>query len=281
VLIDKPVGWTSHDVVAVVRRQLGLRSVGHAGTLDPFATGLLVVLVGRATRLARFVEAEQKVYQTTVEFGVATDTDDATGTVTAQLIPEAWPTLPQLADAARQLEGVQQQRPPAYSAKHVNGKRAYAMARAGEVVELPPVEVMVHALTLQDWSPPRLELTATVGRGTYIRALARDLGTLVGLPAHCHALRRTAIGPFAVADAVAPEAVTAAVLRSPADMVGSLPRVTVTADERRDIGFGRAIAQRAAGTGHVALLNAEGVLLAVAVAHEGRWQPEVVLEPAA
>jgi tRNA pseudouridine55 synthase len=281
VLIDKPVGWTSHDVVAVVRRQLGLRSVGHAGTLDPFATGLLVVLVGRATRLARFVEAERKVYQTTVEFGVATDTDDATGTVTAQLVPESWPTLQQLAHAASQLEGVQQQRPPAYSAKHVNGKRAYAMARAGEVVELPPVEVMVHALTLQDWSPPHLTLMATVGRGTYIRALARDLGTLVGLPAHCHALRRTAIGPFAVADAVAPEAVTAAVLRSPAAMVGSLPRLTVTAEERRDIGFGRAIAQREAGTGHVALLDAEGALLAVAVAHEGRWQPEVVLEPAA
>lgn len=280
-LIDKPVGWTSHDVVAVVRRQLGLRSVGHAGTLDPFATGLLVVLVGRATRLARFVEAEQKVYQTTVEFGVATDTDDATGTVTAQLVPESWPTLQQLAHAASQLEGVQQQRPPVYSAKHVNGKRAYAMARAGEVVELPPVEVMVHALTLQDWSPPHLTLMATVGRGTYIRALARDLGTLVGLPAHCHALRRTAIGPFAVADAVAPEAVTAAVLRSPAAMVGSLPRLTVTAEERRDIGFGRAIAQREAGTGHVALLDAEGALLAVAVAHEGRWQPEVVLEPAA
>ncbi|HQW66755.1 MAG TPA: tRNA pseudouridine(55) synthase TruB [Gemmatimonadales bacterium] len=280
-LIDKPVGWTSHDVVAVVRRQLGLRSVGHAGTLDPFATGLLVVLVGRATRLARFVEAERKVYQTTVEFGVATDTDDATGTVTAQLVPESWPTLQQLAHAASQLEGVQQQRPPAYSAKHVNGKRAYAMARAGEVVELPPVEVMVHALTLQDWSPPHLTLMATVGRGTYIRALARDLGTLVGLPAHCHALRRTAIGPFAVADAVAPEAVTAAVLRSPAAMVGSLPRLTVTAEERRDIGFGRAIAQREAGTGHVALLDAEGALLAVAVAHEGRWQPEVVLEPAA
>lgn len=280
-LIDKPVGWTSHDVVAVVRRQLGLRSVGHAGTLDPFATGLLVVLVGRATRLARFVEAEQKVYQTTVEFGVATDTDDATGTVTAQLVPESWPTLQQLAHAASQLEGVQQQRPPVYSAKHVNGKRAYAMARAGEVVELPPVEVMVHALTLQDWSPPHLTLMATVGRGTYIRALARDLGTLVGLPAHCHALRRTAIGPFAVADAVAPEAVTAAVLRSPAAMVGSLPRLTVTAEERRDIGFGRAIAQREAGTGHVALLDAEGALLAVAAAHEGRWQPEVVLEPAA
>lgn len=280
-LIDKPVGWTSHDVVAVVRRQLGLRSVGHAGTLDPFATGLLVVLVGRATRLARFVEAERKVYEASVEFGVATDTDDSTGTVTAQLVPAEWPTLPQLVAAAGQLEGLQLQRPPAYSAKHVAGKRAYAMARAGEVVELSPVEVMVHSLTLLDWSPPMLQLTATVGRGTYIRALARDLGVSVGLPAHCHTLRRTAIGPFAVADAVGPEAVTAAVLRSPAEMVGSLPRVVVTAEERRDLGYGRAIAQRGGGEGHVALLDAEGRLLAVAVAREGRWQPEVVLEPAA
>jgi len=281
VLIDKPVGWTSHDVVAVVRRQLGLRSVGHAGTLDPFATGLLVVLVGRATRLARFVEAERKVYETTVEFGVATDTEDATGTVTAQVAPEAWPTLPQLVSAASQLEGVQQQRPPAYSAKHVAGKRAYALARAGEVVELPPVEVMVHELKLVDWSPPMLRLTATVGRGTYIRAIARDLGVLLGLPAHCHALRRTSIGPFAVADAVAPDAVTTEALRSPAAMVGSLPRVIVTAEERRDLGFGRAITQRESGIGHVALLDAEGTLLAVAVAQDGRWQPEVVLEPAA
>lgn len=280
-LIDKPVGWTSHDVVAVVRRQLGLRSVGHAGTLDPFATGLLVVLVGRATRLARFVEAERKVYETTVEFGVATDTDDGTGTVTAKVIPADWPTLPQLVAAAGHLEGLQQQRPPTYSAKHVAGKRAYAMARAGEVVELSPVEVMVHSLTLLDWSPPMLQLTATVGRGTYIRALARDLGVSVGLPAHCHALRRTAIGPFAVADAVGPEAVTAAVLRSPAEMVGSLPRVVVTAEERRDLGYGRAIAQREMGNGHVALLDADGTLLAVAAAQDGRWQPEVVLEPAA
>jgi tRNA pseudouridine55 synthase len=148
-------------------------------------------------------------------------------------------------------------------------------------VDLPPVEVVVHALTVQEWSPPMLQLTATVGRGTYIRALARDLGALVGLPAHCHTLRRTAIGPFAVADAVAPEAVTAAVLRSPAAMVGSLPRRIVTAEERRDLGFGRAILQREPGTGHVALLDAEGTLVAVAVSREDRWQPEVVLETAA
>ena len=138
-LIDKPAGWTSHDVVAVVRRQLRTRSVGHAGTLDPFATGLLVVLIGRATRLARFVEAERKVYQAVVHFGVATDTDDGTGTMIATAEPAAWPTPAELERAAAELVGSQLQRPPAFSAKHVDGRRAYAMARAGEVVTLAPV----------------------------------------------------------------------------------------------------------------------------------------------
>ncbi len=279
-LIDKPVGWTSHDVVAAVRRQLGTRSVGHAGTLDPFATGLLVVLIGRATRLARFVEAGEKVYQATVRFGIATDTEDATGTPTMTVEPSSWPTRETLAEAAASLEGRQSQRPPAYSAKHVGGTRAYVLARAGEAVDLAPVEVMVHRLELGDWTPPTLALTATVGRGTYIRALARDLGTAVGLPAHCATLRRTAIGPFSVTDAVTPEAITEAALRTPAEMVAMLPQVTLDEADARAVGFGRMVVQHAAMAGHAALLAEDGRLLAVAVAADGRWQPEVVLEPA-
>lgn len=280
-LIDKPVGWTSHDVVAVVRRQLGTRSVGHAGTLDPFATGLLVVLVGRATRLARFVEAGVKVYQATVRFGIATDSDDATGTPTATVEPSTWPSREALLEAAAALEGPQWQRPPAYSAKHVGGTRAYRLARAGEAVELAPVEVMVHRLALGDWTPPTLALTATVGRGTYLRAIARDLGERVGLPAHCATLRRTAIGPFAVADAVTPEQVSPAALRAPAEMVAMLPQVTLDAEEARAVGFGRRVMQREAREGHAALLAEDGRLVAVAMAADGAWQPEVVLEPAA
>lgn len=280
-LIDKPAGWTSHDVVAVVRRQLQTRSVGHAGTLDPFATGLLVVLIGRATRLARFVEAERKVYQAVVHFGVATDTDDGTGVVIATADPAVWPTSAELERAAAALVGSQLQRPPAFSAKHVGGRRAYALARAGQVVTLPPVEVMVHRIELGEWAPPRLTLTATVGRGTYLRALARDLGEQLGLPAHCAELRRTAIGSFAVAEAVSPEGVSELALREPTAMIGTMPRVTVDAADRRDLGFGRSVAQREPMLGQAALLAEDGTLVAVALAAGDRWQPEVVLEPAA
>lgn len=280
-LIDKPVGWTSHDVVAAVRRQLGIRSVGHAGTLDPFATGLLVVLIGRATRLARFVEAGEKGYEATVRFGIGTDTDDATGAATVTVEPTEWPTREALQVAAASLEGVQAQRPPAFSAKHVAGTRAYVLARAGEAVELAPVDVMVHRLEIGEWQPPTLAVRATVGRGTYIRALARDLGSRVGLPAHCATLRRTAIGPFSVEDAVTPDAISADAIRSPAEMVAMLPQVQVDAAEARDVSFGRSVPQREMLAGHAALLAEDGRLLAVAAAVNGRWQPEVVLEPAA
>ena len=280
-LIDKPVGWTSHDVVAAVRRQLGTRSVGHAGTLDPFATGLLVVLIGRATRLARFVEAGEKGYEATVRFGIATDTDDSAGTPTVTVEPDAWPTRETLEQAAASLEGVQSQRPPAYSAKHVGGTRAYVLARAGETVDLAPVNVMVHRLQLGEWTPPTLTMHATVGRGTYIRALARDLGSRVGLPAHCATLRRTSIGPFSVADAVTPDEISLAALRTPVEMVAMLPQVRLDAAATRDVGFGRSVPQQDAQEGHAALLAEDGRLLAVAGAVNGRWQPEVVLEPAA
>lgn len=258
-----------------------MRAVGHAGTLDPFATGLLVVLLGRATRLARFVEAEQKVYQAVVRLGVATDTGDPTGTVTAEIEPEVWPTRATLERAAAGMVGRQCQVPPAYSAKHVAGKRAYQLARAGEIVELPPVEIVVHGITLGEWTPPRLELTATVGRGTYLRTLAMDLGARVALPAHCAMLRRTAIGPWLVVDAIAPEAVTSEAVRPPAEMVGGMPKVSVDAADRRHLGFGRAIPQRLPGDGRAALLSEDGALLAIAAAVDGMWQPEVVLEPAA
>ncbi|MEP6590528.1 MAG: tRNA pseudouridine(55) synthase TruB [Gemmatimonadota bacterium] len=277
--MDKPVGWTSHDVVAVVRRALGTRSVGHAGTLDPFATGLLVVLVGRATRLARFIEGAAKQYDATIRLGTATDTEDATGTVTRELTPEVWPDEATIAGALGGLVGTQWQVPPAYSAKHVDGTRSYALARAGRAVELPPVEVTVHALELLEWSPPDATVSARVGRGTYLRAIARDLGERLSLPAHCAGLRRTAIGPFRVDDAIAPGAVSAASVLSPAAMVCHLTRDVVSVDAARELGFGRSVPQSAAADGTGALLAEDGRLLAVAEGREGRWHPVVVLEP--
>lgn len=267
--------------MAVVRKRLGTRSVGHAGTLDPFATGLLVVLVGRATRLARFIEGTEKRYEATVRFGSATDTDDATGTVTRHATPSEWPSRTGLEAAAAALVGPQLQVPPVYSAKHVDGTRSYALARAGKAVVLAPVEVMVHALELGEWLPPDLSITCRVGRGTYIRALARDLGTAIGIPAHCAALRRTGIGPFDVTAAVGPEAISAEALMSPAAMLRHLPNEVVDGAGARELGFGRAIGQQVTREGVGALIAEDGRLLAVAEGREGTWYPVVVLEPAA
>jgi tRNA pseudouridine55 synthase len=268
-------------VVAVVRRQLGLRAVGHAGTLDPFATGLLVVLVGRATRLARFAEAAHKVYDAEVRFGIGTDTDDGTGAVIAEQEPATWPTRAEMDAQLAGFVGPLWQRPPAYSAKHVAGRRSHQLARQGVAVELPEVRVQVHALDCLEWAPPRLRLRATVGKGTYLRALARDLGATIGLPAHCSALRREAIGSFRVADAIGPQEVTRDAVRSPLAMVPDLSRLLLDDAARRDVGFGRSIARRDGGAEEVALVAADGSLVAVAEARGERWQPVVVLEPAA
>ncbi|MGH7524950.1 MAG: tRNA pseudouridine(55) synthase TruB [Gemmatimonadales bacterium] len=278
--MDKPAGWTSHDVVAVVRRQLGTREVGHAGTLDPFATGLLVVLVGRATRLSRFVEAMPKQYRAVVRFGRVTDTHDPTGVVTAEQLPEHWPERADLAELLSRFLGKQEQRPPAYSAKHVNCTRAHTLARRGEVLDLPEVPVEIHRLEIMDWSPPDLTLDATVGRGTYLRALARDLGATAGIPAHCAALRRTAIGPFTADDAVAPLDAGAERLQLPAAMVPMLVSETVNPEGARELGFGRRVAQQRAHEGNGSLLAGDGRLLAIAEGRGGWWHPVVVLEPA-
>jgi len=274
------VGWTSHDVVAVVRRQLGVRAVGHAGTLDPFATGLLVVLVGKATRLARFVEGMTKRYRAVVRFGTATDTDDATGQVIATMQPDAWPDRDAMSALVGELIGPQMQRPPAFSAKHVAGTRSYVLARRGEAVELADVAIDVHAMELVDWTPPDLVLEAGVGRGTYVRALARDLGVRAGIPAHCAELRRTAIGRFTVENAILPGDVAVDRLMPPASLLSQLPAEALDAAGVAEIGFGRRVRQQVPMDGMGALVAEDGRLLAVAEGRDGWWQPVVVLEPA-
>jgi tRNA pseudouridine55 synthase len=201
-LVDKPAGMTSHDVVDVVRRAYGERSVGHLGTLDPFATGLLIVLVGRATRLANFVEAEPKVYEAVIRFGFETDTDDSTGTQT-RVAPA--PDHSAVLRGIAQLTGTLEQVPPAYSAKQVAGRRAYAAARSGTPLDLAPVRVDVEDWAVRRVRGDRLEATITCRGGTYVRALARDLGRLAGSAAHLESLRRTHVGDFDVADAVTVE----------------------------------------------------------------------------
>jgi tRNA pseudouridine55 synthase len=190
---------TSHDVVQQVRRIYAERSIGHLGTLDPFATGLLVLLLGRATRLANFLDMEPKVYEATITFGAETDTDDSTGTVIREA---AAPAEGAIRSAVRSLTGTISQVPPAYSAKSVDGTRAYDAARRGEPLDLQPVEVTVHAWEIRGFAEGSLSAIVTCSGGTYIRALARDLGRLTSSAAHLAALRRARVGSFDVADAV-------------------------------------------------------------------------------
>lgn len=197
--MDKPAGITSHDVVQLVRRVYGERSIGHLGTLDPFATGLLVLLIGRSTRLATFIVTDPKVYDATIRFGAETDTDDCTGAVIREA---AAPPPDAVTGAIPSLTGEILQVPPAYSAKSVDGTRAYDAARQGEPLDLPPVPVRVDGWTIRAARPSEMDVTITCGSGTYIRALARDLGRSTGSAAHLSALRRVRSGPFDVSDAV-------------------------------------------------------------------------------
>lgn len=201
-LLDKPAGPTSHDMVDRARRALGMRRIGHAGTLDPFATGLLLLCVGRATRLVEYLHLLPKTYEAELRLGAETETHDPEGATTR--VSEAWRELGEermrralAATAARR-----EQRPPVFSAKRVGGRRAHEAARRGENPALEPVPVRVHRCELVEFDPPTARLDLVVSTGTYVRALARDLGRDLGCYAHLSALRRTAIGPFDVRAAV-------------------------------------------------------------------------------
>jgi len=201
-LVDKPAGITSHDVVQVARRAYHEKSIGHLGTLDPFATGLLILLLGRSTRLATFIETEPKVYEATIRFGSETDTDDCTGSVIREA---AAPPGRSIEAAITALTGVIVQVPPAYSAKSVDGTRAYDAARKGEPLELPAVEVTVRGWRIREVRDDEIDVTIECGSGTYIRSLARDLGRSTDSAAHLGSLRRTKSGVFSVEDAVTVE----------------------------------------------------------------------------
>ena len=280
-LVDKPAGPTSHDVVAAARRTLGIRRVGHSGTLDPAATGLLVVLAGRATRLSRFLAPLVKTYRGTIRFGFETSSDDLTGEPLER--DESWRTLDGAAIAAAlaRIAARPTQVPPRISAKQVAGERAYRRARRGEAVALAAVPVTIHALEAVGGDPAAglLEVEVRCGAGTYVRAIARDLGRELGTRAHLAALRRMAIGPWRVEDAVPLEALAAAPLLRLADAVGHLPAVEEGPEPGAALAHGRSIpAERPAEDGPVAVLGG-GELVAVAVWRDGCWAPEVVLAP--
>ena len=279
-LVDKPAGMSSHDVVQRVRRTLGIRAAGHTGTLDPFATGLLVVLLGRATRLARFIERQRKRYLATARLGAQTTTDDLTGEIIAE--STAWANIAEsrVRETLAAFQGEQLQTPPLYSAKQVGGERSYRRARRGDPVQLAPVRVTIHSIHLVEYAPPDLSFRAVVSAGTYIRAVARDLGSRLGVGAHLTALRRESIGSLSLEDAVPLERLDQLAVLPPHAVLGDLPAVDLDDASAQAVSHGRPVACSGAagqwGSGAVALL-ASGRLVGVAEAGDGWLRPTVVL----
>jgi tRNA pseudouridine55 synthase len=278
-LVDKPRGLTSQGAVTGVRRALGASRAGHTGTLDPEATGLLVILVGSATRLARFVPTSDKVYEAEIRFGFETDTDDAVGTPTVSApLPDdqaVYQAIPRLTGRIRQV-------PPSFSAKHVEGRRAYAMARAGQVVTLESADVDVRSWDVLAHQGERWRVRIACGAGTYVRALARDLGRYAGSAAHLAALRRTRIGPFGLEDAIPLDQVHEGIeLEPPLEVLVGMPRVVVSGEAADRIRRGGIIDAPDSladdSAGFAALVDEHGDLLAVAERSQGSWQPRVVL----
>jgi len=245
-LVDKPEGPTSHDVIQVARSALGVKRIGHTGTLDPFASGLLILCVGRSTRLAEYFHLLPKTYSATAILGVETDTEDRTGKVAAT--SDGWRSVTRqdIETAAGRLRGEYEQVPPAFSAKKVAGRRSYQAARAGESIELEARTVCVHALEIGDVRLPEVEFVAQVSTGTYVRSVARDLGTHLGCGAHLSSLRRLSIGPFSVSDAVdiadlAKAAIPAYSSLSAAQSLSWLPTRSLSGTEVVEVEHGRQI----------------------------------------
>lgn len=243
VVVDKPAGMSSHDAVAIVRRALGERRIGHAGTLDPDATGVLVLGVGRATRLMRFVEGGEKEYVATIALGVETSSQDASGEVLAESDASAV-TREDLERAAASMVGEIEQIPPMVSAVKVGGERLYRKARRGEEVEREPRRVVVHELSVQEFSPGERAvaiLRVRCSRGTYVRTIAHDIGGMLGVGGHVAALRRVRVGAFAADGALAPAAVSPESLRPMIDAVAAYPQRDVTGSEATAVAQGKPI----------------------------------------
>ena len=273
-LVDKPTGLTSHAVAERARRVVGTRRVGHAGTLDPLATGLLILLVGRATRLVAYLDNEPKVYHATIRFGARTTTDDLEGDVVQTApVPEA-----AVVDRAiGSLTGHLLQRPPAFSAKRVGGVRAHAAARRGEPLALEPVAVTVHGWQLFDRRANEIDVEIQCSGGTYVRALARDLGEAAGSAAHLTALRRIRSGRFRVEDSIGLDALAegAFELLPPEAAVSHLSRQRLDDLDARRVTHGQHVPARTEG--EQAALFHEDALLAVAVREDDCWRPKVVM----
>lgn len=289
----KPAGPTSHDIVALVRRLAATKRVGHGGTLDPFASGVLPLFLGRATRVVEYHQGDRKGYRATVCFGATSTTDDLEGELTPA--DAAAPDRETVEKALGHLRGPISQRPPAYSAIKVAGRRAYAMARAGESVELASREVTIHRLDLVEWDEsdpdrPIGILEVECSAGTYIRALARDLGELVESGAYLGALSRTSSGPFRLDEAIPLERVREAAADGPDALAAlllpidagldALPELVISDREVTAISRGqfiRAALPTGDGDAPIRVRDGAGRLVAIATVRDGRLAPDKVL----
>ncbi len=277
-LVDKPAGLTSRAAVDRARRAVGTRRIGHAGTLDPFATGLLTLLVGRATRLLPFLEGDPKVYHAGIRFGHATTTDDLSGEPVGE--PAPLPARDAVERAMEAMTGHLLQRPPAFSAKQVGGMRAYVAARRGQPLVLDPVGVTVYEWRVLGGDGANLDVEVSCSGGTYVRALARDLGEAVGSAAHLVSLRRLRSGPFTVDNAQTLAAVDDGNVRllPSAQAVAHLPSQILDDLDAKRIVHGRSVPARVAGD--LAALWHADALLAIGTRDGETWRPKVVLRDA-
>lgn len=287
-VVDKPVGYTSHDIVQIIRRGTGIRRAGHTGTLDPRASGVLVVLVGPAVRLSEYVSASDKRYQATIHMGSSTDTYDSEGSITSFAAVDEI-SIEQFENILDQFTGEIQQVPPPYSAVKVKGRKAYEMARKGEEVELEPRTINVFSLELIEWDPPEAVVDVFCSSGTYVRSLANDLGSALGCGAHLIGLRRTKSGRFTLRDAVTLRRLQESFqagdwykyLIPAAEALGDWPLVELDADDVDLVRHGHRIPADEGSKGWVRAVSQQGDLVALMEfdAESMEWQPRKVFFP--
>jgi tRNA pseudouridine55 synthase len=285
-IINKPTGMTSHDVVVIIRKHLKQKRVGHTGTLDPLASGVLPICIGQATRVAEYLSESGKAYLAHINFGTATDTYDSEGTTTATA-STADLTLNMIEETLEQFRGSQMQYPPLYSAIKIQGQPAYKRARAGETIVLEPRPIVIYALEILEWIPPRLTLAIECSKGTYIRSLAHDLGTRIGCFAYLETLVRTRSGPFTLSDSITLEKFADAVETNsihdysfPLDKaLVQYPAIKIDAETVERVRHGNTFNNPIANNSGLArVYNSNGAFVAIAEWNEEQqaWQPKKV-----
>ena len=271
-IIDKPERKTSHDIVNAMRKKFGTSKVGHLGTLDPMATGVLPVAIGRATRLAQFIPNSPKIYEGEIRLGFSTNTYDRDGAPTSG----EKPVQGDIEAAVRSLTGTIDQTPPPFSAKKIGSVPSYKFARKNRPVELAPVKVQIEQFEIITVNPPLLTFRVVCSPGTYIRSLAHDLGRRLGCGAHLTRLRRTRSGDFDIEQAISPDICSAVHLTPLESLLRSLPLIEVSAEEETKVLHGNPIA--GAGTASLArIFNKQGRFLAIASVENGWVRPRLVL----